>query len=33
MGPRLSQLAAVEAPSEIAALLAEELDPSLKVLR
>jgi len=33
MGPRLSQLAALEAPVEIAALLAEELDPGLKVVR
>jgi pimeloyl-ACP methyl ester carboxylesterase len=31
--PRLSQLAAVEGPSEIAALLAEELDPGPKVVR
>ena len=31
--PRLSQLAAVEAPAEIAALLADELDPGPKVVR
>ena len=30
---RLSQLAAIESPEEIAILLAEELDPALKVLR
>jgi hypothetical protein len=30
---RLSQLAAVEAPGEIASLLCEELDPGLKVVR
>jgi pimeloyl-ACP methyl ester carboxylesterase len=31
--PRLAQLAAIENPEEIAALLAEELDPGPKVLR
>jgi len=31
--PRLSQLAAVEGAAEIAALLAEELDPGPKVVR
>jgi pimeloyl-ACP methyl ester carboxylesterase len=31
--PRLSQLAAMEAPAEVAALLAEELDPGPKVVR
>ena len=31
--PRLSQLAAVEGPAEIAALLAEELDPGPKLVR
>lgn len=31
--PRLSQLAAVEGAAEIATLLAEELDPALKVVR
>jgi hypothetical protein len=30
---RLSQLAAVEAPAEIATLLSEELDPGPKVVR
>jgi hypothetical protein len=30
---RLSRLAAVESPAEIAALLVEELDPGLKVVR
>jgi pimeloyl-ACP methyl ester carboxylesterase len=30
---QLSQLAAIEGPAEIAALLAEELDPGLKVVR
>jgi pimeloyl-ACP methyl ester carboxylesterase len=33
MAGRLSQLAAVEAPAEIAALLVEELDPGPKVVR
>jgi pimeloyl-ACP methyl ester carboxylesterase len=33
IAPRFSQLAAVEGPGEIAALLAEELDPRLKVVR
>jgi len=33
LAPRLSQLAAVEGAAEMAALLAEELDPSLKVVR
>ena len=31
--PRLSQLAAIEGPAEIAALLADELDPGPKVVR
>jgi hypothetical protein len=33
MAPRLSQLAAVEGAEEIAALLTEELDTGLKVVR
>ena len=33
MTGRLAQLAAVEAPAELATLLSEELDPGLKVVR